>query len=94
MILKCYNIYDAKAEIYLPPFFARANGEAVRIFTNFANDKSHPIGEHPEDYTLFRIGFYDQAKGLIAGLDASEPLGKALDYVTEEASLGGYPQPS
>ena len=76
-----YTIYDNKAEIYQVPFCARANGEALRIFANLANDETHPIGQNPEDYTLFRIGMFDQEKGLTAGLKASESLGKALDYV-------------
>ena len=86
MILKTYTIHDAKAETYQPPFHARANGEAMRIFANMANDKNHPIGEHPEDYTLFRIGFFNPDKGLIAGLDAHEPLGNGLDFIASQES--------
>lgn len=86
MILKVYNIHDAKAEVYLPPFFARANGEAIRIFSNFANDPQHPVGEHPEDYSLFRIGIYDQSNGVVAGLKEHEPLGKGLDFIASPGS--------
>lgn len=89
MILKMFTIYDSKAEVYQPPFCARTSAEAVRIFQGLANDDTHPIGQYPSDYTLFRIGMFDQEKGLTAGLKASEPLGKAIDYVTSDPAQTG-----
>lgn len=82
-LLKVFTIYDSKAETYLIPFYARANGEAIRTFINMAKDDTHPVGQNPEDYTLFRIGMFDQEKGIVAGLKAHEPLGKAIDYIRE-----------
>ena len=56
---KLYTIYDSKAAMYAFPFKSRTNGEAIRAFTNIANDKQHLIGQHPEDYILFHCGTYD-----------------------------------
>lgn len=80
MQLKCYAIYDAKAEAYMAPFFLPSNGLATRAFQDMANDPNHPIGQHPEDYTLFEIGAFDDLNAQIVMLKANNPLGTALEY--------------
>jgi len=64
------TIRDAASESFMRPFFARATGEGVRIFRDLVNDPDHPVGVHPEDYTLFAIGEFDEAEGV---LTATEP---------------------
>lgn len=81
MNLKMFVIFDVKAEAYLPPFFMTATGLAIRTFSDMACDKNHQVGQHPEDYTLFEIGEYDQSNGSVQMLDAKRPLGTALEYV-------------
>ena len=60
-----YIVYDSKTELYDKPTFAPNNGTMIRSFTDVANNKQHPIGQHPEDYTLFNIGSYDEETGTI-----------------------------
>lgn len=84
MIRKVYTIFDSAARIYLPPFHLTAHGEAVRAFKDAANSKSHYIGQHPGDYTLFHIGTYDDSTGRYIMLEAYENLGNALEYVEAE----------
>ena len=81
MNLKVFAIYDAKAESYLPPFHMTATGLALRAFQDMACDKSHQIGQHPEDYTLFELGEFDQFKGQYKIPPNKKPLGNALEYV-------------
>lgn len=81
MLLKIYTLHDNKAEVYLQPFYARANGEAIRTFQMLCQDKNHQVGQSPGDFTLLRIGMFDQEKGLVAGLDKHENLGNGLDYI-------------
>ena len=59
MLHKIFSVFDSKAELYLTPFFMKTKGEAVRGFEDVANDKNSAIGRHPEDYTLFELGEYD-----------------------------------
>ena len=59
--------------------FDTASGAAMREFSDLAVNADHPIGKHPEDYSLFRIGQFDDNKiqlvaedkeCLITGLEA------------------------
>ena len=65
MIHKIYAVYDSKGESYTPPFFDHAEGRAIRTFADCCNDTSHQFGKHPEDYTLFDLGQYDDNTGTI-----------------------------
>lgn len=80
MILKLFTVHDAKAEAYLSPFFAPTTGIAIRIYTDMSNEASHAFHQHPEDYTLFELGSYDDSNAQITSLPTPMPLGKALDY--------------
>lgn len=63
MILNAYSIYDRKALQYHPPFFASADGAAVRSMLDLVNDSNTNIGRHPGDYVLFRVGDWDDEHG-------------------------------
>lgn len=80
--MKVYTVYDSKAEMYLQPFFMRAKGEALRAFSDMCNDEKTQFGAHPEDYTLFEIGTYDDSKGKFVPYEANVSCGCGLDFVT------------
>lgn len=80
MILKMFTVYDSKAEAYLPPFFMRSNGEAVRSFIQASNDQSSNFCKFPGDFTLFKVGEYDDQTCSIHVLQAIENLGCAIDF--------------
>lgn len=63
MIQKVFCIYDDKAKAYLAPFFLPEMGMAVRAFSDCVNDPKHNFGLHPEDYTLFCAGTFDDRSG-------------------------------
>jgi len=63
MRLNSYTIYDSATCAYSRPFFAVADGEAVRQFGDIACDESHPIGKHPEHYRLYRNGIFNDKDG-------------------------------
>jgi len=62
-----YTIYDVASGAYGRPFFCQADREAMRSFTDISVDAEHPVGQHPSDYTLFRIGTYNDNTGIIEG---------------------------
>lgn len=80
MIMKIYTVFDSAAQAYLQPFFFQADGQAKRAFGELVNDKTHSFGKHPDDYTLFLIGYYDDATGLIEPVTV-QSLGNALEYL-------------
>ncbi len=65
MKTKIFAIYDNKADAYLPPWFLTTNAMAVRAFSDCIRDPDHNFGAHPEDYTLFCIGEFQNANGKI-----------------------------
>lgn len=54
-----YTIYDVKAKAYLLPIMMATDAIAVRSFTNVINQEGHQFNQNPEDYTLHRIGLFD-----------------------------------
>ncbi len=65
MKLNVYCIYDVKAGIFNKPFFMTKDAMAVRSFSDIVNDDRSSICSHPEDYTLHRIGSYDDGTGVL-----------------------------
>lgn len=81
MILHAYTIYDRKALQYHQPFFAVADGAAVRMFSDIANDQNTSIGRHPGDYVLFRCGGWDDQAGSLLPMPALQHITDALPLV-------------
>ena len=65
MILKVFTVYDSKAEAYYQPHYNSATGAAIRNFTDAVNNSETTFSKHPEDYTLFEIGTFDDGKGTV-----------------------------
>lgn len=63
--LLLFTVYDSKAEGYLQPFFAMTEAVALRMFSTAVGDPDHDFHRHAEDYTLFCIGEFDQAEGVL-----------------------------
>lgn len=82
MITKVFTVHDSKAEAYLSPFFCLTNGQAVRSFSDTANESGHVFNKHSGDFTLFLIGEYDDQKGILVPYTTHIHLGKAIEYIT------------
>lgn len=82
MVKKICVVYDSKAEAYLNPFFVRSSGEAIRGFGDEANSKSSDsqLSMHPEDYTLFELGTWDELSGVIELYETKKSLGIGIDF--------------
>lgn len=80
MITNAYTLYDRKALQYHVPFFAPADGAAVRMVVDLASDQNTTVGRHPEDYVLYRCGAYDDASGSLLPVTA-------LNHIADVSSL-------
>ena len=78
--MKMFSIYDHKAKAYQLPFYLRQSGEALREFSDLVNDEKSRVIKHPEDYTLFLLGEFDETTGEFQLEKTPSPLGKALEY--------------
>lgn len=84
MKLEVYSVFDSKVGSYARPFFMRTKGEALRAWSKVCNDSSTEIYEHPEDFTLFQLGYFYEETGLFECLPTPNPLGKALEFRKED----------
>lgn len=86
MRLNAYTIYDSATGIYMRPFFAAADGAAIREFNDLAVSSDHPIGQHPADYTLYRVGTWNDNKGELIG-EQLEKLRTGPEAVAESRQI-------
>ncbi|AXH74195.1 MAG: nonstructural protein [Microviridae sp.] len=78
MIVKMYVVHDSAVKVFLPApqtLFARTHGEAERNFRAVVNDpKSGHLHNHPEQFTLFYVGDYDDETGVPTPRNAPEAI--------------------
>lgn len=87
MRVKIFSVYDSKSEAYMQPFFSPTKGSAVRSFIDSIQDHNTIFCKHPEDYTLFEIGEFDDSTGILITLTTPISLGLALEYVKKDMQL-------
>jgi hypothetical protein len=88
MILKIYAIHDSAANAYLPPFFQHNDGIAIRSFQDNVNStEENNLSKHPDQFTLFHIGEYDDSKGIITPADHLKSLGNGLEYKNIDSNI-------
>lgn len=80
-----YTIFDTASGIYKRPFVAQADGEVLRVFGDMCCDADHEIGAHPEDYSLWRIGTFDDNKAKLVAEDL-ECLAQGVEMVARARS--------
>ncbi len=78
-----FSINDSKAGAFFPPFFFHSEGMAKRAFSDSVNDVEHAIGRHPADYTLFRLGVFDDNSGKIVP-QTPLSLGNGVEFIAVE----------
>lgn len=83
MVVKIFAVYDSKAKAFLQPFFSVNSATAIRSFESAANDERHDFSKYAGDFSLFEIGYFDDAEGRVEGLDAKVNLGLAVEYLKE-----------
>lgn len=74
MRMQLFSIRDAKVETWHPPMAFRTIGEAERQFGDLVNAPASEsvVAAHPEDYTMYMVGEFDAATGLVSGCQAQE----------------------
>jgi len=81
MKTQLYAIFDTASGVYSKPLFARADGEVTREFQTLCTDAEHPYGQHPEDYSLYRLGIFDDQTGKLTN-EENECLATGLELVS------------
>lgn len=72
MIYQVFAVKDAKAAAFALPFFLPRMEVALRSFRDAVKDPQHDMSRHPEDYSLWCLGEFDDNLG--AMLPIAEPV--------------------
>lgn len=80
MKLQVMCVYDSKARAFLLPFYCSQVAVGVRSFVEAANTETHQMCQHPEDFTLFHLGTFDDDNATFDFLHPSVNLGLAAQY--------------
>lgn len=63
MIHQMLSVFDVKAGCYARPVAMLSDAVGVRAFQDAVNDKSTEYAKHPEDYSIFNVGTFDDSTG-------------------------------
>lgn len=85
MIYEVFSVHDSKAEAFLPPFILPMQAQAIRVFENCINSDDHQFGVNPHDYTLFRLGNFDDSSGQFLLARTIESLGNGVEFIRTDA---------
>lgn len=81
MKLKAYSVRDGAVEAFLPPFFARTDGEAKRSFIQACRTGSMKNME--VYYSLFHLGYFDDNQGTMDNGSQPVLLMTGLEAISE-----------
>lgn len=83
MKLHVFSIRDAQLSTYQAPFYAKTKGEARRIFADAVKnpDANNILNKHPEDFSMWHLGLYDDETGFFdqSGANGVELMAQAKD---------------
>lgn len=79
MIQKIYSVFDSKTGIYSHPILRVSRGAAIRDFSDEVANPQSPYAKHPEDFTFYELGEYDDNQGLTVNHEPKISLGSALE---------------
>lgn len=87
MTQKVFAVRDAKACAFMQPFFSTTRGSALRAFTDVVNDDParSPIAKHPDDYSLYEIGEFNDQEGQLIPLAIIALIAVGADLVVPKA---------
>ena len=79
-----YAVKDLATQAFGNPFVTRAQGEAMRSFTDEANadPQKSAIAQHPDDYELYKLGEYNDDTGEITSIKP-ELIARAKDLTVK-----------
>lgn len=82
--LGVYSVFDSKASAFLQPYFTKSNATAIRAFQRCLLDPTSDISKFGADFTLVKVGTWDEIAGQMRPLDQHENLGTGLTLMPKE----------
>ncbi len=86
MKVQCYAIFDSCSGIYEKPFFSTTDDLVKREFQDVATAADHPISKHPEHYSLWRLGIFNNENGKLQN-ETNECLWTAVEAISQSQTV-------
>lgn len=83
-----FVIKDAKSGVHGVPYSFVSRGVALREFNDLVNNPKAAYAKHPDDYSLWYIGEYDDLTGRIVSIEP-EHMANATDFVFKTGGING-----
>ena len=85
--MKVFSVYDCKVDAFMLPFFSKTTASGARSFEQAVNNPELPYFHHPDDYTLFEIGEFDEKSGQVMMHQTHVSLGLAVSFKRDVGGL-------
>ena len=79
-----FTVFDAKAENFGMPIFFPQKAAAMRAFQDQVQQEGTLLNKHPEDFTLFEVGYFESDTAEVTKLEPKVALASGLDYINQE----------
>ena len=89
MILNIYTVFDAVAKTYGTPMCMASDGLAVRDFVTVVAEEGNMLSASPADFTLYRIGTFDNVECEVESYIRPEKILTGLDAVAYARQRNG-----
>lgn len=88
MKLIAVAVYDSQAKAFNRPYFVQAPGIAIRGFMDEVNRAAQDniLYQHPDDFTLQQLGFWDEERGLFENTESQPVLMRGRDAKKDPAN--------
>lgn len=70
--MQIFAVRDTAVEAFLAPFYMPSKGAAIRAFGDTVNDPQSGFNKHPQDFSLYFLGDFDEQTGIIAPASSPE----------------------
>lgn len=85
-ILYVVSVFDSALNAFGRPFFVPSTGVALRSFADEVNrpgaqPQENPMNAHPDDFSLYSLGTFDEESGEFKSPGRPELLVRAKDVV-------------
>lgn len=64
-VLLC--VFDLQAQVFGQPLFVPTEGVGLRMIGDEVNRADSALHAHPEDYRVYRLGFFEDSTGQFEG---------------------------
>ncbi len=85
-----YVVYDEKIERYSGLHVAQTHGQAMRGFADACQDQQIRFSKHPQDYSLYFIGTYNDENGEVISKLPPTFIARASEFIKQPIQGGPH----